>query len=127
MILKILILPIYSICQHIRNKVLKFLYYAVFCQRSLRAHGKACIINPKNITMGKNCSINPSVYINAMNTVRIGNNVTLSAGCSVISASLDIESFLAGGHAHVKNQGINIGNNVWIGANATILGGKIYM
>ena len=94
----------------------------------LHVHGKLCIINPQNITMGKNCSINPNVYINAMNPVRIGDNVTLSAGCSVISASLDIESFLAGGHAHVKNQGINIGNNVWIGANATILGGgKIYM
>jgi len=89
----------------------------------LHVHGKACIINPQNITMGKKCSINPNVYINAMNPVRIGDNVTLSAGCSIISASLDVDSFLVGGHAHVKNDGITIGDNVWIGANATILGG----
>lgn len=89
----------------------------------LHIHGKACIINPKNITIGKNCSINPNVYINAMNPVRIGDNVTLSAGCSIISASLDVNNFLTGGHAHVEDDGIYIGDNVWIGANATILGG----
>ena len=89
----------------------------------LHIHGKACIISPQNIEMGKNCSINPNVYINAMNPVKIGDNVTLSAGSSIISASLDVNSFLSGGHAHVENDGISIGNNVWIGANATILGG----
>lgn len=37
-----------------------------------------------------------------MNPVKIGNDVTLSAGCSIISASLDIDSFLKGNHQHVK-------------------------
>lgn len=81
------------------------------------------LLNPQNLTIGSNVSINNGVYINAMSPITIGNNVTLSTGAKLIAAGLDLDCWKSGGFDHMENQNIVIGNNVWIGANALVLGG----
>ena len=54
--------------------------------------------------------------------MKIGRRVTLSYGVTILAASYDKNSYWKGKRVH-RNKGIEIGNDVWIGANATILDG----
>lgn len=81
------------------------------------------LLNPQNVVIGSNVSINNGVYINAMSPITIGDNVTLSTGAKLIAAGIDLDCWKNGGYDHLPKQDIVIGNNVWIGANALILGG----
>ena len=81
------------------------------------------MINPRNIYIGEGCTINHGCYINAFNPIRIGNDVTLSANVSVISTGIDVENWMGGAKKHISNDGVEIGDHVWIGANAQILSG----
>jgi len=94
-------------CQHGKNNVF----------------GDIVIVNPLNVQIGDSCSFNHGVYINATNPVIIGNDVTLSAGVKIISTGIDYVSWANGKKQHNKNNGIVIGDHVWIGANAQILEG----
>lgn len=76
---------------------------------------------PENVSIGSHVSINDYVYINGAGKVSIGNNVSLSAGCKIISTKLDSKNFASGGR-HI-NKKIIIGNNVHIGAGAIVLPG----
>lgn len=89
---------------------------------NIQFNGKATFVEPQNLCIGDNCSLNHDVYINAINPIVIGNNVTISAGAKIISTGIDIEKWaLTGKKEHITNEGIVIGNNVWIGAGATVL------
>lgn len=86
------------------------------------AYGKAYIVNPQNIVINGEMSINHGVYINAYNPIYFGDDVTVSAGASIVSTGLDLEKFSNGEKSHIDNDGIHIGNHVWIGCNASIIG-----
>lgn len=86
------------------------------------AYGKAFIINPQNIVINGEMSINHGAYINAYNPIYFGDDVTVSAGASIVSTGLDLEKFSNGEKSHIVNEGIFIGNHVWIGCNASIIG-----
>jgi acetyltransferase-like isoleucine patch superfamily enzyme len=75
-------------------------------------------------------SIGSGTYIGELNNIRATGEVTIGSNC-LISQCVSI---ISAGHKHdahtlIKNQpadnaiGIKIGNDVWIGANATILAG----
>ena len=85
--------------------------------------GKIDIVSPQNLYIGNGCSFNHGVYINAVNQIRIGNDVTLSAGAKIISTGIDYVNWAKGSKQHKKDSGILIGNHVWIGANAMVLEG----
>lgn len=85
--------------------------------------GSIDVMSPQNISVGNNCTFNHRAYINAFNPVTIGNGVTLSAGAKIISTGYDLIEWQKGKKEHIVNDGIVIGNNVWIGANAMILSG----
>lgn len=100
---------------YIKNRVKAF-------GKKSRFNGKLTIIEPKNFSIGKNCSLNHNVYINATNPVIIGDNVTISAYAKIISTGININEWIATNEKkHTKNGGIIIGNNIWIGAGAIIL------
>jgi acetyltransferase-like isoleucine patch superfamily enzyme len=82
-------------------------------------HHTSKVIDPKKITKGILCDPGDNLnnYIQASNGIFFGNNIELAPGVSIISANHDTENL----SAHVKAQPIRIGNNVWIGANTTIL------
>lgn len=88
---------------------------------SIKVWGRIDAINPQNLRIGKNCSINHGVYINAHNPIVIGDDVTISANSSLISTGINIERWMEGKTGHIYNDGIYIGNHVWIGAKAVIL------
>jgi maltose O-acetyltransferase len=104
--------------------VKKFYYQTILksCGKNLRVYGHVNIKSPFNISIGNNCTLNDNVYLNGWSTIDIGDNVSLSASCKLISTSLDIESFSKKTHQHI-GKGINIGNNVQIGAGAIVLDG----
>lgn len=82
-------------------------------------HYTSKVIAPENITKGILCDPGDNLnnYIQANNGISFGSNIELAPGVSIISANHDTENL----SSHVKAKPISIGNNVWIGANATIL------
>lgn len=82
-------------------------------------HHTSKVIAPNNITKGILCDPGDNLnnYIQANNGISFGNNIELAPGVSIISANHDTENL----SNHLKAKPISIGNNVWIGANSTIL------
>lgn len=85
--------------------------------------GKINIVERKHLSIGSNCSFNHGCYINASNGIQVGDDVTFSAHCCVISTGIDYTSWINGCKKHLHNGKIRIGNHVWVGANAVILPG----
>ncbi len=83
--------------------------------------GSIDIICPKNLSVESDCSFNHGVYINAINPITLGKDVTLSAGSKLISTGIDYKNWINGQKNHLKNSGIQIGNHVWLGANSMVL------
>lgn len=93
------------------------------CGENFNIFGKVDIINPGNIKIGNDCSLNHGAYINAFNKITIGDDVTISAGAKIISTGIDYLSWKEGNKRHTDNGEIYIGNHVWVGAGAQILSG----
>lgn len=84
------------------------------------------ILNPQNLELGSNVSIQPMCYVECGNNagIRIGNDVSIAHSVSILATShrYDIANL------PIKDQGLIeektvIEDNVWIGAKATILCG----
>ena len=91
------------------------------CKGKIKVWGPFQIKNPEKMIVGKNLSINDYVYINALGGITIGNDVSLSSSCMIISTKLDKKSNPFNLN-HVNEQ-ITISDNVQIGAGAIILPG----
>jgi acetyltransferase-like isoleucine patch superfamily enzyme len=85
--------------------------------------GRIDIVNPKKLSIGRDCSFNHGAYINAFNSISLGNDVTVSAGAKIIATGIDYIAWSEGNKRHIADAEIDIGNHVWIGANAQILAG----
>lgn len=80
----------------------------------------SCRIAPwENIEMGEKVYLNVGNYLQAPNGIRLGANIWIGPHVCIISANHDPNDF----KKYVKAPPIEIGNNVWIGANAVILPG----
>lgn len=84
------------------------------------------IFNAENLTIGDNVSVHPMAYIEAYGGVTIGDDVSIAEGATIMSVNhiFDDKS------RPIKDQGVKkmpivVGNNVWIGAKATILGDNV--
>lgn len=84
--------------------------------------GSIKIVHPEKTSLGCKCRINDRTYINASNGVSMGDDVTLSANCCILTTGLDYESWAKGERKHLET-GVIIGSHVWVGANAVILPG----
>ena len=79
---------------------------------------------PYRISIGRGVTINEGTNISGYGNLKIGNDVLISHRVTILSSSHEFNS-----KAHsIRSQGISrrptvIGNNVWIGAGAIILGG----
>ncbi len=84
-------------------------------------HFTSYVTGHENISFGSKCSPGSSLhqYIQGINGIKMGNNVLMAPGVTIISANHDMTEF----DKHVKAEPITIGDNVWIGANAIILPG----
>lgn len=82
------------------------------------------LLNVEKLVVGNNVSIHPMSYIDCIGGVVIGSEVSIAEGSSVISFDHKFDSLVT----PIKEQGIKtkpiqIENDVWIGAKASILGG----
>ncbi len=82
-------------------------------------HHTSRVVSPQHITKGILCDPGDNInnYIQANNGIHFGHNIELGPGVSIISSNHDAQNL----RAFTKNKPITIGNNVWIGANSTIL------
>ncbi len=82
------------------------------------------IDSPKKLELGSNVSINRGCIINAAGGVRIGNDTLLGPGVIIYSQNhrFDSEDIPIRKQGYVLKN-VEIGNNVWIAARATILPG----
>ncbi|WP_289960211.1 acyltransferase [Faecalibaculum rodentium] len=77
------------------------------------------------LTLGEKVHINDNVFINAVGTVSIGNYNVLSHGVTIVSTGLETSKWVRrveDEDNHIDKP-IVIGDNVWIGTNATICAG----
>jgi len=82
-------------------------------------HFTSKVLSPQNITKGILCDPGDNLnnYIQANNGIVFGSNVELGPGVCIISSNHQSNNL----RKHVKGKPITIGNNVWIGANTTVL------
>ena len=106
----------------------KILRNYFFFQKILRINGKvkwpvhftSLVMGADRIKKGFMCDPgdSPNCYIQAFCGIHFGSNVEIAPGCRLISSNHDLEDFSKA----MPSQGpIEIGSNVWIGANCVIL------
>src|SRR5690606_26980754 len=76
-------------------------------------------INKRKIIIGKNSAINRGCYLDGRGGLIIGNNVSISPGVQLITATHDVNS----SDFNYLTKEITIEDYVWIGTNAIILPG----
>ena len=87
----------------------------------------AYILNPNNLVLGDNVSIQPFCYLECGNSggIIIGNDVSLAHNVSIIATSHTFSNpDLPIRDQTVIERQVVIGNDVWIGAKATVLCGR---
>lgn len=84
-------------------------------------HFTSVVYGAENIIKGINCDPgdSPNMYVQARNGIVFGNNIEFGPGTKIISANHDTENF----SKHQVCPPVEIGDNVWIGANAVLLPG----
>jgi acetyltransferase-like isoleucine patch superfamily enzyme len=93
--------------------------------------GKNCEIHPYSmilsyggeIQIGDNCSLNPFAIIYGYCDVRLGNGVRIAAHTVIIPANHVVSEDRPFFESGVTGSGIDIGDNVWLGAGVVILDG----
>ncbi|MDB4048042.1 hypothetical protein N9494_02115 [Polaribacter sp.] len=82
-------------------------------------HFTSKVLAAENIKKGILCDPgdNNNNYIQANNGIIFGSNIELGPGVSIISSNHKGNNL----REHTKGKPITIGNNVWIGANSTVL------
>lgn len=111
------------------NGVISFLPIRVFRNLYLRLIGVKLGLNsninmrqylmyPRGLRIGNNVHVNEGCLLDARGRIEIGDNVSISHRVNFITATHDAKSPAF----NFKSGKITIGNYVWIGVNATILG-----
>lgn len=85
-------------------------------------HWSAELKYPENLFCGKNVVIGPEVVIGALSRVELGDDVRVSKGVFLETATLDFHGGAQPPYLHLSKP-IVIEDNVWIGAQSIILGG----
>ena len=94
------------------------------CGENVIILGKIYLYNGEKIRIGNNCKINEQVYLNGRSGIIIGDDVTLSPFCKIISTGYDINNWInTGERKHIENAPIYIKSKCWIGAGAIVLPG----
>lgn len=100
------------------------------CGENVSIHADCYLLNPQNLSLGDNVSINPMCYIecgkSAEGGVTIGNNVSIAHGVTIMASSHSFDDT----KINIKDQkvsyrSVRIEDDVWVGAKATILSGRV--
>lgn len=91
--------------------------------RRVGIFGPFTVVNPKFVTIGRDCGINHNVLILGHSKVEIGNGVILSAGVMLIDSGLVLEGYSEVAFPSHFDSYVVIKDGAWIGAGAIILPG----
>lgn len=97
-------------------------YYRMFGMtigKTAEINMKLYVLTPENISIGEHTHINHGVFLDGRNTLKIGNNVSISHYVSILTGTHDIQS----PNFVTELKPVKIGDNAWIGIHATILPG----
>ncbi len=94
-----------------------------FCGEKVVINKNVNIIYPQNFSIGNNSLIADYTTIFAFYGVSIGDNCLISSGCGISSLNHKIKSLNRTIDDYEKALPVEIGDNVWIGMNVTILPG----
>lgn len=85
-------------------------------------HFTSMVMGADRIKKGFMCDPgdSPNCYIQAFQGIHLGSNVEIAPGCRLISSNHDLEDF---SKSMPSTGPIEIGDNVWIGANCVVLPG----
>lgn len=75
-------------------------------------------LNKDKVTI-QSFAVSGACYIQAVNGINIGKNFLFAPGLKLISSNHDVDDY----SISIKEKPISIGDNVWIGANVSILPG----
>lgn len=95
------------------------------CGDNVSVHPDCYIFFPEKLEIGNNVSIHPMCYINAVGGISIGNDVSIAHAVTIMTSSHRFDRH----DIPIKDQSYDvakteIGDDVWIGAKATLLCGN---
>lgn len=95
------------------------------CGDNVSIHPDCYLFFPEKLEIGDNVSIHPMCYIDAVGGLSIGNDVSIAHSVTIMTSSHHFDRY----DIPIKDQSFDIakteiGNDVWIGAKATILCGN---
>lgn len=88
------------------------------CGSNVGFYPGVVIFSPKNLSIGSQAFLNSQVFIDATSSIVIGERVMIGPRCTLVTATHSVETRLN------QSASISIGNDVWIGANVSILPGS---
>lgn len=87
------------------------------------------ILNPENIVIGSNVSIQPMTYIECgyvKGGITIGDDVSIAHGVTIMGTTHIFNNHeIPIRNQGIKNESVHIEDNVWVGAKASILSGVV--
>lgn len=112
----------WSICR----SLLWLLQHPWLWYKGIGISGIPKIDNIANLEIGKNVTLNDRAYIQCVGGAKIGDCVTVSHGCVILTSGLETTNYtdicMVRGRRH-KNRSVEIGNGVWLGACTIVLPG----
>jgi len=96
------------------------------CGQNISVHPNVFLFNVSNLSIGNNVSIHPMCYIDAAGGIFIGNDVSIAHNVTILSSTHNYDNLdIAIKDQKIELKETKILDNVWIGAKATILAGKL--
>jgi len=129
--LKYFLRPFYHFfCFYLNNYIISYIpfyivrrLYFILLGMKIGQHSKIdmaqYILNPKKIRIKKHSHINRGCFLDARGGIEIGNNVTISHKCNLVTGSHDINDK----NFTLQLKPIFVSDYAFIGVGATILGG----
>lgn len=117
-------------CRGVTGKVGLLLRYVLVsslapsCGDNVGIHPAVFIFFPDRLILGDNVSIHPMSYIDATGHVTIGSNVSIAHSVTILSSTHSFTTRrIPMKYQPVEFLATTIGDDVWLGAKATVLGG----
>ena len=109
--------------------VLRYALYKAICPQCgdcVCIYPNVYLMNAIHLSLGDNISIHPMSYIEAYGGIEIGSEVSIAHGVTIMSVSHGFKEL----DIPIRRQDlipmpVKLGDDVWIGAKATLLGGII--
>ena len=116
-------IKIKNLYQRLLEKRLK--KYCYSCGEDIKCFGNFTITCGQSISIGNKFRINEGckLFGRTGSKIVIGDDVTLSPNVVILSSGYDVDRWISTNEKIHKKMETYIGNHVWIGCGATILGG----